>query len=99
MNNLNQEEIDKKIKMILSQTNFNQEKALKLLQENNYNEINVIKIYLGISKKNDNKIQSVNQEIYKQIRGRMGLVMKEYNNNNPLNIDHVRENFKSYEEN
>ena len=94
---LSQEEIDKKIKIILNQTNFNEEKALKLLLENNYNEIDVIKVYLGISKKNDTKIKSVNQEIYKQIRSRMGQVMKEYNDNNPINIQHVKDNFKSYE--
>ena len=31
---LSQEEIDKKIKMILNQTNFNEEKALELLNNN-----------------------------------------------------------------
>jgi hypothetical protein len=88
---------NKKVSIICNQTNISEEEALQLLKKNNYNEIEVIKLYLGIPKKKPLKINSVNQEIYKQIRERMGQVTKEYRNNNPVNLNHVRENFRTYD--
>jgi hypothetical protein len=74
-NNENQE----KIQMILRQTDFSEEDAKNKLKEFNYDHIQVIKSYLGITEKKEPPIKTVNQEIYKQIRYRLDSNMREYN--------------------
>ena len=73
------DDIEKKIKIILGQTDYNEEVAKEMLEKNNYNEILVIKGYFGIAEKKAPPIASLNQEIYKQIRYRLDASMKEYN--------------------
>jgi len=106
-------ELEKKIKLILSQTNYNKEEALLKLKEFDNNEINVIKNYLGIvieEKSNNNlcnefgfstkrQLKSINQEIYKQIRLSLDNSMTHYREKNPINIEKVVENFKEEENN
>jgi len=61
------------IEKIQRQTNYTEEQANTKLIEHNYDEISVIKEYLGIDTKikKDKKINSVNQEIYSQIRNHL----------------------------
>ena len=91
--------IDGLIDTIVNQTTYTRDEAQDLLAKFDLDPVKVIKFYLSGEKEvvKETKITSVNQEIYKQIRTRMGAVTKEYRKNNPLNLDHVRENFKSYE--
>jgi len=72
-------EIQEKIQMILRQTNYSEEEATIKLKEFNYDHIQVIKSYLGITEKKAPPITTVNQEIYKQIRYKLDLTMREYN--------------------
>ena len=54
---------------------------------------------MGIpDKKENNQIKSVNQEIYKQIRGNLDQTMKEYREKNPVNIDQVVANLQESDE-
>ena len=76
---VNNDDIDKKVNIVLGQTDYSREKALSLLEQNDYNEISVIKGYFGITEKKAPKISSLNQEIYKQIRHKLDGAMKEYN--------------------
>ena len=72
------DKISEKVKIILGQTDYSEETALVKLKEFNFDEIKVIKAYLGISEKKVENIKSVNQEIFKQIRYRMDSNMREY---------------------
>ena len=95
------------IKLIMSQTTYSYNDALTKLNHHNNNPILVIKEYMGLlnenKNKNDNdtkmnsKIKSVNQEIYKQIRGELDVSMRCYNNKNPVDINHVIQNFQESE--
>ena len=75
----NNNEIQEKVQMILRQTDYSEEEASNKLKDHNYNHIQVIKSYLGITEKKEPPIKTVNQEIYKQIRYRLDSTMREYN--------------------
>ena len=73
------DQIDGKIQIIMTQTDYTEIKAREKLREFNFDEIAVIRDYFGISeKKEPSKISSVNQEIYKQLRGHLDGAMKNY---------------------
>jgi len=57
-----------KIKMIMNQTNYNEEETKEKLLLFNDNPVNVIKSYMNIDIDKKPKKNSLNQEIYKQIR-------------------------------
>ena len=87
------------IKHIMSQTTYSEEETRKKLQEFNGDFMKVLKNYMGIPDKKENKqIKSVNQEIYKQIRYSLDQTMKEYRQQNPVNIDQVITNLQESEE-
>lgn len=71
-------EIEEKIKMIQRQTGLSEIECKEKLLKYNYNEINVIKEYLGIPEKRNTQIKSVNQEIYKQLRTKLNGAMTDY---------------------
>lgn len=75
-------EIDEKIQMVLRQTDYTADQAKEKLEAFNYNEINVIKDYMGIDMKkqesNNKQSSSINQQIYKQIRTKLDGSMREY---------------------
>jgi hypothetical protein len=75
----NNNDIQEKVQMILRQTDYTEEEAKNKLKEFNYEPIQVIKSYLGITEKKTPPIKTVNQEIYKQIRYRLDSNMREYN--------------------
>ena len=73
------DQIDGKIQIILRQTDYTEEKAREKLSAFNFDEMDVIRDYFGISKKKESKqITSINQEIYKQMRGHLDGAMKNY---------------------
>ncbi len=72
-------QIDEKIQMVIRQTDYNEEKAIEKLKLFGYDEIAVIKDYMGITeKKAPPKITSVNQAIYKQLRTHLDTAMSNY---------------------
>jgi len=75
----NNNDIQEKVEMILRQTDYTEEEAKIKLKEFNYDHIQVVKSYLGITEKKAPPIKTVNQEIYKQIRHRLDSNMRDYN--------------------
>jgi hypothetical protein len=67
------EDIKFKIEMVLRQTDYSKDEAREKLFHHNFDEIKVIKEYLGIIPINNSRssISSINQEIYKQIRSHL----------------------------
>ncbi len=72
------DQIEGKIQVILRQTDYTNEIARLKLQEFNYNEIDVIKDYFGITEKKEPPIKSINQAIYKQLRTHLDSAMSNY---------------------
>jgi hypothetical protein len=87
------------ISIVMKQTNYDYEQTLEKLQQHNDNYLHVIKEYMGIPIQKVKPIKSVNQEIYKQIRSKLDTSMKEYNNKNPMNLEHVVQNLQEEESN
>ena len=74
-----------KIQIILRQTDYSEAKASEKLDEFNNDEIMVIKDFLGIEQKKDKPIQSLNQEIYKQIRLRLDSCRRDFESRKDAN--------------
>lgn len=73
------DQIEGKIQIVMRQTDYTEEKAREKLGEFKFDEMAVIRDYFGINeKKVKPKIESVNQEIYKQLRGHLDGAMKGY---------------------
>ena len=73
------DQIDGKIQIVMRQTDYTEEKAREKLGEFKFDEMAVIRDYFGITeKKAPAKVTSVNQEIYKQLRGHLDGAMKGY---------------------
>ena len=87
------DDIDKRVKMVVSQTTYSAEEANEKLKLFNYDYIKVIKDFMKIPEKKQT-VSSVNQEIYKQIRHSLDESMRKYNEKNPVNIDQIRENIQ-----
>lgn len=66
------------LELVLRQTDLEREKAIELLKENDYDSIKVIKQYMGIKEKREEKQVSVNQQVYREIRGFMDNASKQY---------------------
>ena len=73
------EDKEEKINIILRQTNYSYEEAVKKITECHNDPILVIKNYLGIKDKERKTGVSINQEIYKQLREKMNNSIYEYN--------------------
>jgi len=72
------DQIEERVQKIMRQTDYTEEMAREKLKLFNYDEILVIKSYLGISDKKAQPIKSVNQEIYKQMRYKLDSDMRNY---------------------
>ena len=66
------------IDFVLRQTNMEREEAIERLNEYDFDSIKVIKEHFGIKQKKQDNIVSVNQQIYKEIRGFMDKAAKQY---------------------
>jgi hypothetical protein len=78
------------VEKIIKHTNYNKKQAKKKLKEFNDDPDQVIKDYYGIKPKTY-EIKSINQEIYRQLRQKLDIT--EYRNNNPINIEDIRQRF------
>lgn len=73
------DQIDGKVQMIMRQTDYTIEKAREKLEQFNFDEMAVIRDYFGITeKKAPQQVKSVNQAIYRQLRGHLDGAMKDY---------------------
>jgi len=73
------DKIDGKIQLIMRQTDYNEDKAREKLGEFKFDELAVIRDYFGIAeKKVEEPVKSVNQAIYKQLRGHLDGAMRNY---------------------
>jgi hypothetical protein len=94
----NNDEVDKYVKIVMTQTNYTEEEARHKLQLFNCDYMRVLKDYMGIPEKKEVKAKSLNQEIYKQIRTKLDSSMKEYREKNPVNMEQVVTNLQESEE-
>ena len=78
MTDLNEEHIN----MIMRQTDYTRETAQQKLQEHNNNMIDVIREYMAppVKATAPSSSKSVNQQIYKEIRGMMDDAARNYEN-------------------
>jgi hypothetical protein len=73
------DKIQEKVALVMRQTDYNEEVALEKLKLHDFNEILVIKEYLGVPiKKVATPVKSVNQEIYRQLRTKLDSNMRDY---------------------
>jgi len=93
------DDLEQHVQKVMSQTNYTHEEAREKLRLFNCDYMRVIKDYMGIpDKKEERKVKSVNQEIFRQIRTTLDSSMKTYREKNPINMDQVVENFKESDE-
>lgn len=78
MDDKEDKEHSQKIQMILRQTDYSEIEASTKLDKFNNDEIMVIKDFLGIEQKKEKPLQSINQEIYKQIRFKLDSCMRDF---------------------
>lgn len=93
------DDISQYVKKVMSQTNYTEEEAIEKLRLFNCDYMRVIRDYMGISeKKEEKKVKSINQEIYRQLRTKLDSSMKEYREKHPINMEQVVENFNESDE-
>jgi len=93
------DDLNKHLKMVMSQTNYTEEQAREKLKLFNCDYMKVIKDYMGISeKKTERNVKSVNQEIFRQIRTKLDNTMKEYRETHPTDMDQIVRNFQESDE-
>ena len=93
------DDIDTHVQKVMAHTNYTEEQSKEKLRLFNCDYMRVIKDYMGIpEKKEENKVKSVNQEIYRQLRTKLDSSMKEYREKNPINMEQIVENFKESDE-
>lgn len=66
------------IEFVLRQTNMEREDVIEKLKKNDFDSIKVIKEHFGIKEKQENNVVSVNQQVYREIRGFMDKAAKQY---------------------
>lgn len=74
-------EIDKQrllIEMVMRQTEYTYEESEEKLVEYNNNYVNVIRDYMGTGETEEKKVTSINQHVYKEIRGLMDTAAGRY---------------------
>lgn len=70
--------LEELIEKIKRQTTLEENDIKSQLINNNYDYMKVIIDHFNIKPKADDRVVSVNQEIYKQIRNKMNVIMDEY---------------------
>ena len=99
INMVSNNNLEQDVTKIMTQTNYTKEEATNKLILFNYDYIKVIKDYMNIPEKNKKqKVKSVNQEIFKQIRIKLDNSMKDYREKNEINTEQVIYNFKEADE-
>lgn len=93
------DDLDNYINKVMTQTNYTREEAREKLKLFNCDYMRVLKDYMGIpEKKEEKKVKSVNQEIYKQIRYTLDNSMKEYREKHPIDLNQIITNFQESDE-
>jgi len=72
------DQIEYKIKIILGQTDYTEDVIREKLKQHNYDHLEVIRSYFGITEKKALPQKSVNQEIYRQLRHKLDSNMRNY---------------------
>ena len=72
------DKINEKVDIVLRQTDYTEDIAREKLAQYNYDHTAVIRNFLGITEKKAPVIKSVNQEIYRQLRGKLDSNMRDY---------------------
>jgi hypothetical protein len=67
------DELREMIQMIQRQTDYTEETAREKLIEFSYKPIDVVKNYMGLDKKKEKPIKSINQEMYRQMRKQLDI--------------------------
>lgn len=73
-------DINELIEKVKRQTTLDEIEILNQLKNNNYDYMKVIMNHFNVAEKEEEKVVSINQEIYKQIRKKMDNIMREYKN-------------------
>jgi hypothetical protein len=73
------DKMDSYVEIVTRQTGYTDDEARQKLSENNYDYIFVIKDYMGVTTKKEQKTKSVNQEIFVQMRNKLNSALDEYN--------------------
>lgn len=90
----NNDDIEKDLKLVMSQTNYTEDEARNKLKQFNSDYMKVLKDYMNLDvNKKEMKIKSVNQEMFKQMRNHLDSSMREYREQNPINMHQVINNF------
>jgi len=76
---IDNDQLQEKIQIIMRQTDYNEDTVKEKLIEFNYDHIEVIKSFLGVTSKKEEPVKNVSQEIYRQIRYKLDANMREYN--------------------
>ena len=93
------DDLDNYVNKVMTQTNYTREEAREKLKLFNCDYMRVLKDYMGIpEKKEEKKVKSVNQEIYKQIRHTLDNSMKEYREKHPIDMNQIITNFQESDE-
>ena len=91
---INLSSIKEHVKLIMSQTNYTEDEARNKLKPFNSDYMKVLKDYMNLDvNKKEMKIKSVNQEMFKQMRNHLDSSMREYREQNPINMHQVINNF------
>ena len=77
--------IDERVEIVKRQTSYSDKEAKEALQKNNYDVMSCIREYLEVPiKKQEPSKKSINQQIYTELRGKLGSEpIKEINKNKP----------------
>jgi hypothetical protein len=71
---ISNEELEERIQIVMRQTDYTNDVAREKLTACNYDSIKCIREYMGITEKKTPVNVSVNQQIYRELRTKMGAV-------------------------
>lgn len=67
--------IDERVEIVKRQTSYSDKEAKEALQKNNYDVMSCIREYLEVPiKKQEPSKKSINQQIYTELRGKLGSI-------------------------
>lgn len=69
--------IDERIEIVKRQTSYSHDEAKAALQKNNYDVMSCIREYLEVPNKKQESKKSLNQQIYTELRSKLGSVSQQ----------------------
>jgi len=76
---ISDEDIRNMCNIVHRQTNYTVDEIMDKLIEHDYNHLDIIKEYMGVVVSKPYKIESIQQEIYKQMRYKLDAATKDFN--------------------